>query len=283
MLRAAHLLRDSKPHILRDELAAPLAGFNDEASLNGALDSFAKEVAHISSEAIAQAWLQIGRLSIAMRSRYAEDALTKALERGVSQYVVLGAGFDSFAYRRRDLAERVRVFEVDHPDTQEMKRARLTQIQVPSAANVTYVSVDFEKQPSIITPLQAMGYRHDAPALFSWLGVVWYLSDAAIERTFREIAATAPGSEIVLDYLVPESMMDERCRQIVQIAERTAASRGEHGGRSFEPARMVEMLRLAGFAYVQDLGARELNVRYLSSRSDGLQIPEMMRLVSAHV
>src|SRR4051794_3659138 len=105
MLRAAHLVRDSQPHILRDELAAPLAGFNDTASLDGALDSFTKELANLSSEATAASWLEIGRLSIAMRSRYAEDALTKAMARGVSQYVVLGAGFDSFAYRRRDLAD----------------------------------------------------------------------------------------------------------------------------------------------------------------------------------
>ena len=283
MLRAAHVVHDTKPCILYDDLAAGLAGFSDEASLNSALHSFEQELAGLSSAATAKAWMEISRLCIATRTRYAEDELETAVARGVSQYVVLGAGFDSLAYRRRDLADRVRIFEVDHPVTQEQKRNCLERLRVPVASNVTFVPVDFEMEQSAIGALQAGGYRHDQPAFFSWLGVVWYLTDESIDRTFREIASAASGSEVVLDYLVPQFMLDGRGRQIVQMAEAAAAARREQGGRYFEPAHMAERLRVAGFSRVRDSGAAELNARYFCHRADGLQIPRMMHLVSAQV
>jgi len=119
MLRAAHVLWDPAPHILSDTLAAGLAGFDDEAALNGALQSFEAELAHVCSPSAARRWMEGSRLAITMRSRYAEDELESAIGRGVTQYVILGASLDSFAYRRRDLEDVVKVYELDHPLTQQ--------------------------------------------------------------------------------------------------------------------------------------------------------------------
>jgi methyltransferase (TIGR00027 family) len=283
MMRAAHVLQDSEPWIFNDELAAGLAGMEDEASLRRALISFEEELVRIGSAATAQAWMQASRFSLAMRARYAEDELQVAIARGVSQYVILGSGFDSFAYRRRDLADAVQVFEVDHPATQEQKRARLRQLRVEIPRNVAFAPVDFEAQQSILDVLREAGYRHHEPAFFSWLGVIWYLLDDSIDRTLREVASAAGGSGIVLDYLVPEFLLDDERRQILRMSEAAAAARGEQGGRCFEPARMAERLRAAGFARVEDFGSEEGNARYCADRTDGLQIPELLHLAHARV
>jgi methyltransferase (TIGR00027 family) len=283
MMRAAHVLQDSEPWIFNDELAAALAGMEDEISLRRALSSFEEELGRFRSAATAQAWMQTSRFSLTMRARYAEDELQAAIARGVSQYVILGAGFDSFAYRRRDLMSAVQVFEVDHPVTQGQKRARLRQLRAEIPQNVAFVPVDFEAEQSILDALREAGYRHHEPAFFTWLGVIWYLADDCIDRTLREVASAADGSEIVLDYLVPESLLDDERRQIVRMAEAAAAARGEQGGRCFEPARMAERLRAAGFVFVEDFGSHEGNARYCANRIDGLRIPELLHVIHARV
>jgi methyltransferase (TIGR00027 family) len=113
-----------------------------------------------------------------VRSRYAEDELSKAIERGVAQYVILGAGLDSFAYRRRDLAEVIHVFEVDYPATQAWKQARLRTLGITLPSNLTFIPIDFEKQ-ALADALRAGGYRAEKPAFFSWLGVTEYLTEEA--------------------------------------------------------------------------------------------------------
>ena len=130
-----------------------------------------------------------------MRQRYTEDELGKALERGVGQYVILGAGLDSFAYRRPDLAGVVRVFEVDHPATQQWKRARLQELNITPPSNLTFVPVDFEQQ-TLAEGLRAGGHRPELPTFVSWLGVTTYLTEAAVFETLRYVASLAPAARL---------------------------------------------------------------------------------------
>src|SRR5262249_52440962 len=139
------------------------------------------------------------RAFVVVRSRFAEDTLRAATDQGVRQYVVLGAGLDTFAYRnpRAD----VRVFEVDHPDTQAWKRDLLARTGIAIPEGVTHVPIDFQAQ-SLGEGLAAHGFRTDVPAFFSWLGVTMYLADAAVRSTLAWVAqANAPGSGIVFDYV----------------------------------------------------------------------------------
>src|SRR2546430_10547299 len=139
MMRAAHLLLDADPKILQDELALGLSGVENEAALLTRLETIETEVARRSTPEVAQAMATYTRAGTVMRQRYTEDELGKAIERGVGQYVVLGAGLDSFVYRRPDLASAVRVFEADHPTTQQWKRARLQELNVTLPSNLTLI------------------------------------------------------------------------------------------------------------------------------------------------
>jgi len=177
----------------------------------------------------------------------------------------------------------VKVYELDHPLTQQKKSKRLDEMGISIPKNVRFVPVDFEAQQSIMVALGASGYQHDEPALFSWLGVVWYLSTESIDRTLGEVASSAPGSGIVVDYMLPASMLSDQCREIAQMAETAAAVRGEQGGQCFQPAQMTERLRRAGFEPVEDLGSIEGNARYWTGRTDGLRIPEIVHVASGRV
>jgi methyltransferase (TIGR00027 family) len=202
MFRAAHLLLDDPPKIFEDTFALRLCGCENEAALRVQLDQVAAEIARSSSPDFAQIALRHLRISVIVRSRYVEDELDRAIKRGVSQYVILGAGLDSFAYRRSDVAKVLRIFEVDHPATQAWKRERLQDLGVASPDNLAFVPVDFEKQ-SLVERLLKGGYRSDAAAVFSWLGVVVYLTSDAIFGTLRTIASLALGTEIIFEYPLP--------------------------------------------------------------------------------
>ena len=160
------------------------------------------------------------------RSRYLEDEVEQALERGVSQYVILGAGLDSFAYRRKDVAKLVRVFEVDHPATQAWKRSRLKQLGVELPPNLTLVPVDFERQ-SLIESLRQNGYSTEVPGFFSWLGVIPYLTPDAIFTTLRTVAALPPGTQIIFEYGIPKKMLDEESQKYFDLLMAAGADRSE--------------------------------------------------------
>ena len=145
MTRASHLFLDDDPKIFEDPLALGLSGMQNEAALCASLGEIHSEIARQSTPEFAQTWLKYNRANITLRQQYAEDELGEALGRGIKQYVILGAGLDSFAYRRSDLAAVVRVFEVDHPATQQWKRGRLQALNVARLSNLTFVPVDFER------------------------------------------------------------------------------------------------------------------------------------------
>jgi methyltransferase (TIGR00027 family) len=145
---------------------------------------------------------------ILARSRYAEEQLEKAMAIGIDQYVLLGAGLDSFALRRRDLATTLRVYELDHPASQQTKIYRLGQLRIGLPENLEFVSADFEEE-SVADALARSTYIRRRPAFFSWLGTVHYLTRDAVFGTLGSIASlAAPGSEIVFDYRIPKTLVD---------------------------------------------------------------------------
>jgi len=201
--RAVHQIVDY-PRILDDPFALPILGPLAPGELQAAVDRQSRAL----------------RASIVMRSRYAEDRLAAAVAHGVRQYVVLGAGLDTYAWRSPHPG--LRVFEVDHPATQRYKRERLEEVRIPPARGLTFVPIDFETQ-TLPETLAAGGFRFDRPAFFSLLGVVIYLSDAAVMETMRAVASCAAGSEIVFSFSVPDSMLTEaqqagRRRSMAQVA-----------------------------------------------------------------
>jgi methyltransferase (TIGR00027 family) len=252
--RAVHQLRD-RPVVFVDPVAIPLLGQTYAAHLQAA-------VAGAGS-----------RFSLAMRahlvarSRYAEDGLAAAVERGVRQYVLLGAGLDTFAYRNP--YPQVRVFEVDHPATQHWKRELLARGNIAIPQNLTFVPVDFEQQSSP-AQLELAGFDAHAPVVFAWLGVVPYLTLGAFRATIAFIAAQAPGSGVVFDYGQPRSALSFLQRLAWDALAARVKSTGEPFRLFFTPPEVAA--ELSGFRDIEDLGAPEVNARYFSGRTDKLAL-----------
>jgi len=282
MFRAAHLLWEDPPKIFEDSLALSLSGCENENGLRAQLDKIAAEIAQSTSPDFAQTVLRYARAPVIIRSRYVEDEVDQAIKRGVSQYVILGAGLDSFAYRRPDVAKDLRVFEVDHPATQTWKRNRLQALDMPSPTNLSFVPVDFEKQ-SLIEDLQRAGYRTDLPAVFSWLGVAVYLTPEAIYSTLRTVASLALGTEIIFQYTVPKEFLDEEAQQVLASVMAAVAARKEPYLTFFQPDQMAEQVRKLGFAQVWDLGPEEAGRRYFADRTDSLRPTASEHFMGARV
>lgn len=263
-LRAAHQLVDH-PRIFDDPLALRIIGAQAEAAVRaragqGTMASF--------------------RPFVAVRSRYAEDELSLAVPRGIRQYVVLGAGLDTFAYRSAYPASRLRVFEVDHPATQAWKRGRLRDAGIAVPESVTFAAIDFEKQ-TLAHGLQQAGFKANEPAFFSMLGVVVYLTRDAMMETLKFVASLPSGTEIVFDYAVPPSALSEGERAKHDDAARRVASRGEPWLTYFEPPMLAGELRGIGFTRLEDLGPDDIHERYFKARSDGLRLNGVARLMKA--
>jgi methyltransferase (TIGR00027 family) len=270
LVRAAHLRWDQPPRIFEDTLAQQLSGCASEAALKAQIDKLDAEVARTTNPDFALTLRRSVTTAVVTRSRYLEDEVGEAVRRGVSQYVILGAGLDSFAYRRAELAKVLQVFEVDHPATQAWKRARLRAAGIELPANLRMVPVNFEKE-SLTDSLRSSGYRTDVPGLFSWLGVTMYLSTEAIFGTLRAVAALAPGTEIIFEYNGPKDLVDEGTQKILAAATAATQARGESQGTSFEPAELAEQVRKIGFAEVSDFGPDDAAARYFKDRTDGLR------------
>ena len=256
MRRAAHQLLDS-PLVLADPLAVPIIGPEAVARIDA--------TRHKQRRLTARA----ARAFMAVRSRFAEDELARAVGRGVAQYVVLGAGLDTFAYRSP--FPGLRVFEVDHPATQAWKRRKLARAHIDPPPSMTFVPVDFERETAGAR-LSASGFDPEAPAFFAWLGVTMYLTGEAIASTLRFIAATPATGGLALDYLAPVSLTDWRTRIALWWLSRKVAAAGEPFRTLFSPAALHDQLTRLGFTSIVDLGRSELNARYFAGRSDRLRI-----------
>lgn len=267
ILRAAHQILD-EPRILDDPIALRIIGPEYESALRSNPERFNKG--------------RSLRAFIVLRSRYAEDQLAQAVQRGVRQYVILGAGLDSFPYRNPFSKSGLRVFEVDHPATQSWKRRRLSQTGIAVPDSLVFTPVDFERQ-TLADGLSQAGFLAHKPAFFSWLGVVIYLTKPAVMKTLEFVASLPPESETVFDYSLPPSRMSEVQRiGHERIAERVAAI-GEPWITYFDPPSLVEELRRMGFRQVEDLAPEEANRRYFKERADGLRISGAGRLMKARV
>ena len=215
--------------------------------------------------------LQPVAAEIICRARYAEDKLEPAIRNGVNQYVLLGAGFDSFALRRPDLAGNVRIYEVDHPLSQRVKKERMEKLvrQIPS--NLEFVPVDFEKQ-TLPDALNDSGFQSGQPAFFSWLGVVQYLPRQSVFTTLESLASLAvSGSELVFDYLLPEDAMGETDKPAMNGLKRFTKRRGEPLASSFSPSDMEQEASRRGFEVLENLSSAEQESRYFSAQNNNLR------------
>jgi methyltransferase (TIGR00027 family) len=205
---------------------------------------------------------------VVARSRYAEDVLEQAIAAGVRQYVIVGAGFDSFALRRRDLESSVRVFELDHPDTQQSKRERL-RVGLPD--NLEFVAADLERE-TVADALVRSNFQRERRAFFSWLGTTPYLSNSATRQTLDSIGRfAATGSGVVFDYLVPDELLLEPDKLTVERLKRFTARRGEPLVGEFHPEELEAMLASGGLELVETLTPAQQEQRYFANRRDGLR------------
>ena len=266
--RAAHQMLDS-PKIFEDPLALRIIGPEAESSLRLSLAQFQKPAE------------RAFRAAVMVRNRYAEDELARSIQRGVRQYIILGAGLDTFAYRNP--FPLLRVFEVDHPATQASKRSCLEKAAIPIPSSVTYVSVDFERQ-MMADALRQSGLKSDELIFVSFIGVVRYLSRETVISVLTSIVSSMrAGSEVVFDFAPPPSQL-ERLREFTD--EIIVNWRSKNNGfrpTYFDPAPLTRDLRRIGFADVQLFGPKEINARYCKDRTDGLRIQNRMHLVKARV
>lgn len=268
-LRAAHQLLDPPPRVLEDPAAVALFGA-------GAAEKLRTDAARLQGPGA-----RALRAHVLLRSRYAEDRLERAVARGVRQYVVLGAGYDTFIARQPDWARELRVTEVDRPAIQEAKRERLAEMGLEVPGNVTFLGIDFEEE-TLAAGLRRGGVRESEPAFFSWLGVTMYLTEPAIDAVVATVAAFPAGSEIVLTFAQPGD--PERGRGDAgepprpTLAERAAAV-GEPWLSYFTPEALERKLRGAGFRSVEFLTPEVARADYL--RDSALPAPRRSAIVSA--
>ena len=267
--RAAHLLVDSEPRIFADSLAALLLGDEAETYLR-----YHRE--HGDHPLLAGT-----RAQATCRSRFTEDQLALAAARGTAQYVILGAGLDSFACRS-ELAGRLRVFEVDHPATQQRKRALLAAARLAEPPTLTWVPVDFETG-ELIAALTAAGLDPAAPAFVSWLGVTMYLTAEAIGATLASLSRLAPGSELVTDYMLTADLRDADGVTYADLVMPDSERRGEPWLSFFTPEQMTGLLTRHGFTGVRDVRQRDSISAALWERTDLLRPIELSRLCHATV
>ena len=202
----------------------------------------------------------IGRLFTTARSRIAEDALSGAVEKGVRQIVILGAGLDTFALRSPHGARQICIYEVDHPATQAWKLERLAQAQLALPSWLTLVPVDFERD-DVGEKLVAAGFQQTSPAFFSWLGVVPYLTQEAIGSTL-DYMASIQNSEVVFDYMEPPQAFSEEMRELVMKRTEQLEKMEEPWASRFEPAGIAALLRSHGFCDIEDINFQEIRSRF---------------------
>jgi methyltransferase (TIGR00027 family) len=255
--RALHLLADPPPHVIADDvglkLVAPDAGWRNRPDMSPFTRPF--------------------RASIVGRARFIEDLVEERAAAGVAQYVILGAGLDTFAQRRPELAARLTVFEIDQPGPQAWKRQRLLELELGIPPFLRLVPVDFEAGDTWWERLTASGFDSARPAIVASTGVSMYLTREAIVATLRQVAALAPGSTLAMSFMLPIEMADPEVRPGIERAAEGARANGTPFISFFMPEELLAMARDAGFQVVSHVSAAALAQRYFSGRADGLRPP----------
>jgi methyltransferase (TIGR00027 family) len=253
--RAMHVQVDPPPHVLEDEIGLRLAAPDDGWRQRPDMDPDGTR------------WF---RASIVARARFVEDLVVEQADLGLTQYVILGAGLDTFAQRRPELASRLRVFEVDQPGPQAWKRRRLVELGFGVPEWLRLVPVDFEAGGSWWDELVAADFDPGRPAVVVSTGVTFYLSKEANAATLREMARLAPGSTLAMTFLVPPELVDEVLRPGLEAAERGARAAGTPFISFYRPDEMTALATRAGFREARHISSAALNERYFAGRTDGL-------------
>lgn len=268
MMRGLHRWEATAPWVFDDPLALVLVG--------PAWREIQAQIAAIFPAPI----LRAAGTTLLARARYTEDRLTAG---AFDQYVILGAGLDSFAWRRPDaLAAGLRVFEVDHPSSQAWKLARVAELGLPTDDRHVFAPVDFETE-TITVGLDRVGFDWSRRTLFSWLGVMPYLTLEATEATLRTLAKSAPDSEIAMSYVIAPSLMEEVGREFYGIFTQLAASVGEPLLWTFTPDEAEALVRRCGLDVADHPTRDEVEARYFAGRADGLAPITMEQPLTAAV
>ena len=264
--RAAHQILD-QPRVLDDPIAVPILGGR---AVEARVREKGKKFRHPFAVGL--------RAFLVARARCAEDSLAKAVEAGADQYVVLGAGLDTFAYRNP--FPRLRVFEVDYPSTQEWKRGLGAPARITPPPPPTNLPGDFVSQ-HLAAPRPAAGFRADRPAFFSWLGVTMYLTREVVLATLRFVAERPAKSGITFDYFVPPGELPWTARLFWQIVAWRVALHGEPWRTWFRPEELADELRRMGFTALEDLDGPALNSRYFGGHLSALGGRNNARVMTA--
>ena len=265
--RAAHVIVDHPPFIFEDTAAAPLLG------------DVADDLIRYHREHGDHPVLATARAQVTCRSRYTEDRIAEAADRGVTQYVLLGAGLDTFGVRSA-LARELRVFEVDHPATQGWKRQALNAARIPVPPHVTFVAAELGAD-SLIGMLRAAGFDVTAPAVVGWLGVTMYLDISAISATLEALSACAPGTEIIVDYMLPAGLRDKTADGYVSQVSQAAADGGEPWRSFLAPEHLQAMLDEHGFTVLEHVRQRDAVPAGLWERTDPLRPTDLSMITRA--
>jgi methyltransferase (TIGR00027 family) len=256
--RAMHVEVDAPPHVLEDEIGLRLLSPDESWRRRPDMDPDRTK---------------FFRASIVARARFIEDLVVEQAGRGVGQYIILGAGLDTFAQRRQDIASRLRIFEVDQPQPQAWKRQRLIELGFGVPEWLRFVPVDFEAGNDWWQRLTAAGFSAAEPAVVVSTGVSMYLTKEAIAATLRQVALLAPGSTFVMTFMLPLELVEPALRPALEFAEKGARASGTPFISFFTPAEMLTLARECGFKQVQHVPAAELAQRYFAGRADGLRPP----------
>ena len=218
------------------------------------------------------------------RARYAEDALEKAVSQGVKQYVILGAGMDTFAFRQPKMMKKLEVFEVDHPATQEFKLHRLAELGWKHPAKLHFIPIDFTKESLVTALTSSSSYDPKVKTFFSWLGVTYFLTRDKVFTTLRSITEIAPaGSTIVFDYFDNNAFIPEKSSPQMQKSLEYLRKIGEPMITGFNPSTLGEELASLGFHLQENLSPKDIERRYLQGRTDGYQADEHLYFACAVV
>ncbi len=253
-----HVQLDAPPHVLEDEiglqLVMPGEGWRSRPDMDAQ-------------------YTRGFRAGIVARARFIEDLVTEQARRSVTQYVILGAGLDTFAQRRPEIASKLRVFEVDRPGPQAWKRRRLIECGLGIPEWLRFVPVDFEASESWQEKLAIAGFEVGRPVVVASAGVSMYLTRQANLATLREIATLAPGSTLAMTFMLPLDLVEAGERAQVQGVQNSARASGTPFLSFFSPSEMLALAREAGFRQVRHVSSGDLAERYFAGRADGLEPP----------
>lgn len=250
--RALHAQADAAPHIIDDELGlqlvAPPDGWQERPDMK-----FTKRL----------------RASIVARARFIEDLIIEQNKKGIERYVILGAGLDTFAQRRPDIASHLQIYEIDQPDTLSWKQTRLRELGFGVPDSLHFVPVNFETS-SWWTELLKAGFDKDKPAVVACTGVTLYLTKDAIMSTLKQIATLAPGSTLAMTFYLPIELLDEEDKPMQEMADKGARAAGTPFVSFFGPDEILKLAREAGFKNAKTISTKDMEQLYFAGRTDGL-------------